>query len=125
MFLGALLFGLLMCFTSCEDILGTWDKPASAVVTPSEPETPVKVTSITLDKTSLPMHVGDADVTLTATVAPDEATDKTVTWSSDKEAVATVDATGKVHAVAIGIATITATANDGSGIKELSTMPVG
>lgn len=40
MFVGAFLFGLLMCFTSCEDILGTWEKPAPAVVTPSEPETP-------------------------------------------------------------------------------------
>lgn len=34
MFLGAFLFGLVMCFTSCEDILGHWEKPAPAEVTP-------------------------------------------------------------------------------------------
>ena len=33
MFMGAILFGLSMCFNSCEDILGEWDKPAPAVVT--------------------------------------------------------------------------------------------
>jgi hypothetical protein len=35
MFVGAILFGLSMCFTSCEDILGTWDKPTPTNVTPS------------------------------------------------------------------------------------------
>ena len=122
------LFSLAFTLTSCwnfdnplEDLEGSGSGGGGGTTT-------VKVTSITLDKTSLPMHVGDADVTLTATVAPDDATDKTVTWSSDKEAVATVDATGKVHAVAIGIATITATANDGSGIKatcDVSVLPPG
>ena len=70
------------------------------------------VTSVALDKTELALTVGDAAVQLTATVAPDNATDKTVTWSSDKTSVATVDATGKVTAVAEGTATITATAGD-------------
>ena len=45
-------------------------------------------------------------------MAPDNATDKTVTWSIDKTSVATVDATGKVTAVAEGTATITAKAGD-------------
>lgn len=49
-------------------------------------------------------------------MTPDDATDQTVTWSSDNEAVATVDADGKVTAVALGTANITATANDGSGV---------
>ena len=49
-------------------------------------------------------------------MTPDNATDQTVTWSSDNEAVATVDADGKVTAVALGTANITATANDGSGV---------
>ena len=70
------------------------------------------VTSVALDKTTLALTVGDAAVQLTATVAPEDATDKTVTWSSDKESVATVDATGKVTAVAAGEATITAKAGD-------------
>ena len=69
------------------------------------------VTGITLDKPTMEMRVGDTGQ-LTATLAPDDATDKTVTWSSDKPAIASVDATGKVTAVALGTATITAKAGD-------------
>ena len=72
----------------------------------------VAVESVTLGLTAMALTVGDAAVQLTATVAPEDATDKTVTWSSDKTSVATVDATGKVTAVAAGEATITATAGD-------------
>ena len=72
----------------------------------------IVVSGITLDKTELALIVGDAAVQLKATVAPDNATDKTVTWTSDKPAVATVDATGKVTAVAEGEATITAKSSD-------------
>ena len=72
----------------------------------------VLVESVTLGKTELALVVNEADVTLTATVKPDDATDKTVTWTSSNPAVATVDETGKVHAVAAGTATITATAGD-------------
>ena len=72
----------------------------------------VLVESVTLGKTELVLVVNEADVTLTATVKPDDATDKTVTWTSSNPAVATVDETGKVHAVAAGTATITATAGD-------------
>ena len=69
----------------------------------------VAVESVTLNKTELTLEVGDEE-TLTATVAPDNATNKTVTWSSSDSAVATV-ANGKVTAVAAGTATITATAD--------------
>ena len=69
----------------------------------------VAVESVTLNKTELTLEVGDEE-TLTATVAPDDATDKAVTWSSDNTAVATVN-NGKVTAVAAGTATITATAD--------------
>ena len=72
----------------------------------------VAVTGIKLDKTELALKVGDAAVQLKATVAPDNVTDKTVTWTSDKPTVATVDETGKVTAVAAGTATITAQAGD-------------
>ena len=72
----------------------------------------VLVESVTLGKTELELVVNEADVTLTATVKPDDATDKTVTWTSSNPAVATVDANGKVHAVAAGTATITAQAGD-------------
>ena len=71
-----------------------------------------KVTEVTLDKDSLSLEVGGEE-TLTATAAPDNATNKNVTWSSDNEGVATVDATGKVTAIGAGTATITVTTADG------------
>ena len=83
----------------------------------------VAVTSITLDQTTLNKKVGDAAVTLTATVKPDDATDKTLTWSSDKPAVVTV-ADGVVTFVGAGTAIITAEAKDGSGIKTTCTVNV-
>lgn len=52
---------------------------------------------------------------LTATVLPTDATDKTVIWSSSNNDIASVDNKGEVTAVGPGTATITATANDGSG----------
>ena len=73
----------------------------------------VPVTGVTLDQTELDLFTG-ASATLTATVKPSDATDKTVTWSSDNEAVATVDENGKVTAVGEGEATITVTTTDGS-----------
>ncbi len=86
----------------------------------------VLVESVTLGKSELTLVIGEADVTLTATVKPENATDPTVTWTSDKPAVATVNANGTVHAVAAGEATITATAGDKSAtckvtVKEAST----
>ena len=74
----------------------------------------VPVTSITLNETNLNKKVGDAAVTLTATVAPDDATDKTVMWKSSDTNVATVDENGKVTFVGGGTATITATATNGT-----------
>jgi uncharacterized protein YjdB len=72
----------------------------------------VAVESVSLDKSELTLIVGE-DATLTATVKPDGATDKSVSWASDKEAVATVDEGGKVSAKAEGEATITVTTKDG------------
>lgn len=74
------------------------------------------VESITLDKTEGILNVGNT-VTITATVAPEEATNPAVTWSSSDESVATVDETGKVTAVAVGNATITATSEDDSSVS--------
>ena len=73
----------------------------------------VHIVSVTLDKETLELETGGSE-TLTATIAPEDATDQTVTWSSNKESVATVDKDGKVTAVAAGEATITVTTKDGS-----------
>lgn len=77
---------------------------------PSEPVNPgtVAVSRVTLNKTTLSMDKGDEE-TLTATVSPDKATDKTVSWSSSDPSVATVT-NGLVKALKAGETTITATA---------------
>lgn len=68
----------------------------------------IAVTKVTLDKTTLALEIGDEE-TLKATVAPDNASVKTVTWTSSAQAIATVDDNGKVKAIGEGTATITAT----------------
>ena len=70
----------------------------------------VSVESVSLDKTILTLTEGGT-AQLTATVEPSNATNKNVTWSSNNESVATVDASGVVTAVAPGTAAITATAD--------------
>ena len=70
------------------------------------------VNKVSLDKTELALTVGDTQ-TLTATITPDDANNKSVSWSSDKPSVATVDENGKVTAVAEGTAKITVTTVDG------------
>ena len=75
---------------------------------------PVLVSGLTLDKNTLALFAGDS-ATLTAAVTPENATNKTLTWASSNTAVATVDQSGKVTAVAPGTAAITVTTNDGSG----------
>ena len=84
------------------------DKEATCAITVEA--TPV--TSVTLDQTSASLKVGET-VSLTATVKPDDATDKSVTWSSSNTSVATVSSSGIVTAIKAGSATITVKTNDG------------
>lgn len=79
-------------------------KSATCIVTVDAKFRPV--TSITMDKTSVQLKAGET-VTLTATANPDNATDKTVTWSTTDATVATVN-NGVVTANKVGTATITA-----------------
>ena len=72
----------------------------------------VNVTEVTLDKTELTLTEGETE-TLTATVKPDNADNRKVTWSSDKTEVATVDGAGRVTAVKAGEAVVTVTTEDG------------
>ena len=74
-----------------------------------------KVSSISLNKTSASLLIGGTVELSVSNVSPSDALDKTVTWSSSNTSVATVNASGVVTAEAAGSATITATANDGSG----------
>ena len=70
----------------------------------------IPVTNVTLDHFSLSLNIGEAQ-TLNAKVYPDNATDRTVTWKSSDESIATVSE-GKVTALKEGFATITATAGE-------------
>ena len=72
----------------------------------------VVVTSVSLNKSTLSLNPG-ATVSLTATINPANAINKTVTWSSDKTSVATVNQNGVIKAVDAGIATITVKTVDG------------
>ena len=76
------------------------------------PSDPVAVTGVTLDKDKAEVEVG-ATIKLTATIAPANATNKKVVWSSDKPAIATV-ADGVVTGVAVGSAVITVKTEDGN-----------
>ena len=77
---------------------------------------PTLVTSISLDRNTATLNAGES-LALSVTVLPDDATDKSVTWTSSNDGVATVDADGVVTAVGTGVAEVTATANDGSGLS--------
>lgn len=97
--LGALLALSLGLFAACGN-------------TEEEQQT-VAVASVTVSPATLSLTEGESG-TLTATIAPENATDKTVTWSSSDNAVATVE-NGEVTAVGHGTAVITATAGGVSG----------
>ena len=90
--------------------LGFASKELSITINPAAN---VPVESVSLSQTELRLIEGGTE-TLTATVEPDNATNKDVTWSSDNPSVATVN-NGVVTAEAPGTATITVTTKDGSG----------
>lgn len=79
----------------------------------SKPPSTVDVEGVTLSPASWVMNEGTT-TTLTATVAPSNASNKTVTWKSSNPDVAAVDSKGVVTAVAEGKATITVTTASGS-----------
>lgn len=89
----AVIFTLTMilgCFTACGD---------------------VPVESLVLSNTELTVNVGNASA-VSCTVLPEDATDKTVNWSSSNSAVATVNNVGVITAVSAGTCTITASSGD-------------
>ncbi len=76
----------------------------------------IYVTSISLDKTSATITEGE-DLQLMATVLPEDATNKTVTWNSSNSSVATVSTDGLVTAKSPGSAIITAMTADGTNLS--------
>lgn len=82
-----------------------------AAATSGGETTTIAVTEVKITSTVKEVTAGEI-ITLTAEVSPADATDKTVTWTSSNESVATVDSTGKVTGVAAGTATITAKAGE-------------
>lgn len=74
-------------------------------------------TSLKLSKTSLNITKNQT-VKVTATVAPSNATNKTVVWKSSNNKVAKVDSKGNIKGIANGSATITATAKDNSDVEK-------
>ena len=72
----------------------------------------IPVTGISLNKTETRLTVGDTEI-LSATIVPNNATNKNITWSSSNTSVATVNSNGKVTAIAAGSALITAKSVDG------------
>ena len=81
--------------------------------TDNETQTPVvEVESVSLNKSEMTLTEGESE-TLAATVTPENAENKSITWSSNNEAVATVDVNGTVTAKSAGTAVITATSTNG------------
>ena len=100
-------------------------KKASCTVTvttpaPAPAPTEVAVESVTVTPASLTLKANAAPAQLAAVVAPENATNKTVTWSVDNAAVATVDAAGVVTPVSGGKAIVTATAGGKTATCEVT-----
>jgi len=86
------------------------EKSASCQITVNEKIIPVK--SVSIDKATVTLEE-DETITLIATVLPENASDKTVNWTSDDSSIASVDANGKVTAIKKGLTRINATSSDG------------
>ena len=99
---------------SAGDITATCLVTISAAVIP--------VTSVSLDYTDLSLEEGQT-ATLVATVLPEDATDKSVTWTSSNSSVASVSQAGLVTAAASGSSTITAKAGDKTATCQVTVTP--
>lgn len=96
-----------------ETIISAWgmERWGVCIVTVLPPS--IHVNGVSLDKNSLKLTEGEAE-TLTVTVYPADATNKSVVWTSDNLAVASVDAKGKIKAISSGKALIEVTSVDGN-----------
>ena len=114
----------ILCVGAAAFLAFSCEKPGKEPVNPGpEPTKNIAVQSVSLNKTSISLSEGESE-TLTATVAPDNATDKTVPGSTSNAQVATV-ANGKVTAVAKGEAIITAKAGGKEATCKVSVKDIG
>ncbi|MGL5978433.1 MAG: Ig-like domain-containing protein [Erysipelotrichaceae bacterium] len=95
----------------------------AAATTPTPPPAEVKPTGVTLNPTTLSLEVGKASK-VTATIAPSDATNKNVTFASENNGIATVDANGNITAKAAGTTKIVVTATGNSAAKAYVTVTV-
>ena len=116
--LNALKAGTVTITASCADKTATCKVNVSPATIP--------VTGVSIDRSSLSMVEGETQ-TLTATISPSNATDKSVSWSSDNTSVATVSSSGVVSANAAGSAKITVRTNNGHKTAEcyITVSPAG
>ena len=103
---------------SAEDSWNLIDGDGKDILTGKDEDEDKAVTGVKLNKTELTLEI-DASETLTATVSPEDASDPTVTWKTSDDKIVTV-VNGKVTAVKVGTATITATAGEKSATCEVT-----
>jgi uncharacterized protein YjdB len=109
----ALAFGECEITATCQDVSAT----CHITVRPILPQ------SIILNADEASLLIGET-IELTATVRPENTTDKTVTWSSSNVNIATVDANGLVTAVGVGECDITATCQNVSATCHITVLPI-
>ena len=109
--------GLVTAVGGGDAFITAWADDGSPVWATCLVHVPIHVSSIELNQHELTFDGTYGNFKLTATLLPENADYCTITWCSDNEEVATVDGHGLVTAVGEGTATITATANDGSGVS--------
>ena len=99
---------------------------SNKVDVPSFKTLAILVSAIQVTKATEDLEVGGT-ATISASVTPENASDKSLVYVSDSDAIATVDASGKITAVAEGTTTISVSSNDGNASKEVTvnvTVPV-
>lgn len=102
--------GNIIRFESNGEDFGNLDE---ITLTPTEAPEPVYVTSVSIENPPTSDLTEGETFQLNATVSPSNADDQSVSWNSSNSAVATVDSTGLISAVAAGSTTITVTTTDG------------
>lgn len=114
--------GKATIFASATDGSGKYASCEVEVTDSGSAPSTIMVTAITLNKNRITLSQGNS-ATLTATVAPSNATNQSVTWVSSNKSVVTVS-NGRVYAAGKGTATISANAADGSGVYASCTVTV-